>query len=67
MHVEVSKAQTPAIEPITIFDRIVAKEIPANIIYEDDLCMAFRDVSPQVIHPYTIYIVSNTVSFYSDN
>lgn len=31
----------------TIFDRIVAKEIPANIIYEDDLCMAFRDVNPQ--------------------
>jgi histidine triad (HIT) family protein len=31
---------------VTIFDKIVAKEIPANIIYEDDICMAFRDVAP---------------------
>lgn len=27
--------------------RIVAKQIPANIIYEDDQCLAFRDISPQ--------------------
>ena len=32
----------------TIFDRIVSKEIPANVIYEDDQCLAFRDISPQV-------------------
>ena len=31
---------------VTIFDKIVAKEIPATIIYEDDLCLAFRDISP---------------------
>ncbi|KAL6784180.1 hypothetical protein ACKKBG_A05120 [Auxenochlorella protothecoides x Auxenochlorella symbiontica] len=31
----------------TIFDKIVAKEIPAKIIYEDDQALAFRDVSPQ--------------------
>ena len=31
----------------TIFKRIIDKEIPADIIYEDDLCLAFRDVSPQ--------------------
>ncbi len=31
----------------TIFKRIIDKEIPANIVYEDDLCLAFRDVSPQ--------------------
>jgi hypothetical protein len=27
--------------------KIVSKEIPANIIHEDDLCLAFRDISPQ--------------------
>ena len=32
----------------TIFDKIVAKEIPATILYEDALAMAFRDVNPQV-------------------
>lgn len=31
----------------TIFDKIVNKEIPAKVIYEDDTCLAFRDVSPQ--------------------
>jgi histidine triad (HIT) family protein len=31
----------------TIFKRIIDKEIPADILYEDDLCLAFRDVSPQ--------------------
>lgn len=31
----------------TIFKRIIDKEIPAEIIYEDDLCLAFRDVNPQ--------------------
>ena len=30
----------------TIFDKIVRKEIPADIIYEDETCMAFRDVAP---------------------
>ncbi len=31
----------------TIFRRIIDKEIPANIVYEDDLCLAFCDVNPQ--------------------
>lgn len=31
----------------TIFKRIIDKEIPADIVYEDELCLAFRDVSPQ--------------------
>ncbi|MDA1048884.1 MAG: histidine triad nucleotide-binding protein [Planctomycetota bacterium] len=31
----------------TIFKRIIDQEIPADIIYEDDLCLAFRDISPQ--------------------
>ena len=33
--------------PATIFKRIIDREIPADIIYEDDRCLAFHDVSPQ--------------------
>jgi histidine triad (HIT) family protein len=31
----------------TLFEKIVAREIPATIEYEDDLVMAIRDISPQ--------------------
>lgn len=30
-----------------IFQRIIDREVPADIIYEDDRCLAFHDVSPQ--------------------
>ncbi len=32
---------------MTIFKKIINKEIPAAIVYEDDRALAFRDVSPQ--------------------
>ena len=31
----------------TIFEQIINKEIPANIIYEDQLCIIIEDISPQ--------------------
>lgn len=31
----------------TLFTRIARREIPADIVYEDDLCLAFRDIDPQ--------------------
>jgi hypothetical protein len=31
----------------TLFDKIINKEIPSTIIYEDNLCLAFRDIAPQ--------------------
>ncbi|QGM80176.1 HIT domain-containing protein [Otariodibacter oris] len=31
----------------TIFSKIIRKEIPAAIVYQDDLVTAFRDISPQ--------------------
>jgi histidine triad (HIT) family protein len=31
----------------TIFAKIIAREIPARIAYEDDRCLAFHDVNPQ--------------------
>lgn len=31
----------------TIFDKILAREIPASIVYEDEFSLAFRDINPQ--------------------
>ncbi len=31
----------------TLFQRIADREIPATFLYEDDLCIAFRDIAPQ--------------------
>ena len=31
----------------TIFTKIISREIPADIVYEDELCLAFRDINPQ--------------------
>jgi histidine triad (HIT) family protein len=31
----------------TIFSKIIAREIPADILFEDELCLAFRDIKPQ--------------------
>ncbi|KAM4689875.1 putative HIT-like protein isoform 1-T2 [Rhinophrynus dorsalis] len=51
---EVQRAQRAAAERSetlnpspTIFSRIIQKTLPAEIIYEDDKCLAFRDVNPQ--------------------
>ena len=32
---------------MTIFKRIIDRQIPADIVYEDDLSLAFRDINPQ--------------------
>ena len=39
----------------TIFSRIIAREIPADIVYEDELVLAFRDIAPQA--PVHILII----------
>ena len=39
----------------TIFAKIIRREIPADIVYEDDRCLAFRDVNPQA--PVHILII----------
>ncbi|XP_068655390.1 14 kDa zinc-binding protein [Aristolochia californica] len=31
----------------TIFEKIISKEIPSSIVYEDENVLAFRDISPQ--------------------
>ncbi len=41
----------------TIFSKIIRREIPAQIVYQDDLVTAFRDISPKA--PSHIVIVPN--------
>jgi histidine triad (HIT) family protein len=41
----------------TIFSKIIRHEIPAQIVYQDDLVTAFRDISPQA--PSHILLVPN--------
>lgn len=31
----------------TLFERIIAREIPARIVHEDEHCLAFHDIAPQ--------------------
>jgi histidine triad (HIT) family protein len=31
----------------TLFMKIINREIPADIVYEDEHCLAFRDINPQ--------------------
>ncbi len=33
--------------PETIFSKIIRREIAADIVYEDEVCLAFNDVAPQ--------------------
>ena len=32
---------------MTIFKKIIDKELPADIVYEDEHCLAFKDIAPQ--------------------
>jgi len=41
-----------------IFCKIVAREIPADVVYQDEELMAFRDIQPQA--PKHIVIISKT-------
>lgn len=43
----------------TIFEKIISGEIPSDIVYQDDLVTAFRDISPQA--PVHILVVPNRV------
>ena len=40
--------EPPMTDPNCLFCKIVAKQIPSNIVYEDDRVVAFKDISPQV-------------------
>ena len=42
----------------TIFERIIAREIPADIVYEDETVIAFRDIAPRA--PVHLLVVPKT-------
>ena len=42
-----------------IFEKIIERKIPANIVYEDDQSLAFRDINPQA--PVHVLIVPKKV------
>ena len=39
----------------TLFERIIDREISADIIYEDEVCLAFKDIAPQA--PFHILVI----------
>ncbi|MCE0492869.1 purine nucleoside phosphoramidase [Vibrio salinus] len=43
----------------TIFSKIIRKEIPSDILYQDELVTAFRDISPRA--PTHVVIIPNKV------
>lgn len=45
-------------EPITIFDKILKKEIPAQIVYEDNDILAFKDIAPKA--PVHVLVIPKT-------
>ena len=42
----IDSTEKPIPSDPTIFSKIIDKEIPADIVYEDDLCLAFKDIMP---------------------
>lgn len=44
---------------MTIFERIIAREIPADIVFENDAAIAFRDLNPQA--PIHVLVVPKKV------
>jgi histidine triad (HIT) family protein len=49
----------------TLFDKIIRREIPADIVYEDDDVVAFRDIHPQApVH--VLFVPRNGVATLND-
>ncbi|AZZ99842.1 histidine triad nucleotide-binding protein [Pseudoalteromonas sp. R3] len=42
----------------TIFTKIINREIPADILYEDELALAFKDINPQA--PFHVLVIPKT-------
>lgn len=47
----------------TIFDKIIAKEIPAEVVYEDEFVLAFKDINPQAPTHVLVIPKKKIVSF----
>jgi histidine triad (HIT) family protein len=46
----------------TIFEKILKKQIPANVVYEDETVLAFRDINPQA--PVHVLVIPQKKSVY---
>jgi histidine triad (HIT) family protein len=42
-----------------LFQKIIDKQLPAEIVYEDDLCLAFHDIGPKA--PVHVLLIPKTV------
>ncbi len=51
----------PTVAEPTIFQRIVAREIPADIVFENDRVIAFRDIAPKA--PIHLLVVPKTAQY----
>lgn len=49
----------------TIFEKIIDREIPADIVYEDEICMAFLDINP-VSKGHTLLISKHPYPWMTD-
>ena len=49
----------------TIFDKIINKEIPADIVFETDTVLGFKDISPQAPH-HVLFIPKIRISTIND-
>jgi histidine triad (HIT) family protein len=52
----------PTTEP-TLFERIVAREIPAEIVFENDRIISFRDIAPKA--PVHLLVVPKTARYHN--
>lgn len=43
---------------MSIFQKIIDREIPADVVYEDDRCLAFRDINPAA--PVHVLVIPKT-------
>ncbi|ROP77902.1 histidine triad (HIT) family protein [Frigoribacterium sp. PhB107] len=48
----------PAPTEASVFSRIISREIPADVVFEDDSVIAFRDIAPQA--PFHVLVVPKT-------
>ena len=44
---------------MTIFEKIIAGELPCDRVYEDDQCLAFRDINP--VAPLHVLVVPKSI------
>jgi len=49
----------------TLFEKIINREIPADIVYEDELSLAFKDINPQA-PTHILIIPKKTIEKLSD-